>query len=232
MSLDTQAGPVNKNAASLAEALLDAREKTFARENLRQPGVLGRSGAPADLRGDELRRAGLLQRRQFLRHHPQLRLYRRDGAWHDAGDHHRRHRSVGRLDDGPGGDRLRHRPAQAADRLYAGLVERGGVDAHLVDGAGGGPGGGRAGRLGQRRAHRLSRPAALRGDAGHAVGRALAGRRALGKPHALQFPPDQAVSFKIIGGGDNLGLPLPFRASNPFLHFRDPDACCSASCSR
>ncbi len=33
------------------------------------------------------------------------------------------------------------------------------------------------------------------------------------------FRPDQATSFKIIGGGDNLGLPLPFRLSNPFLIF-------------
>src|SRR5579863_6536799 len=33
------------------------------------------------------------------------------------------------------------------------------------------------------------------------------------------FRPDQAPAFKIIGGGDNLGLPLPFRASNPFLIF-------------
>jgi ribose transport system permease protein len=33
------------------------------------------------------------------------------------------------------------------------------------------------------------------------------------------FRPDQAPAFKIIGGGDNLGLPLPFRLSNPFLIF-------------
>ncbi len=33
------------------------------------------------------------------------------------------------------------------------------------------------------------------------------------------FRPDQATPFKIIGGGDNLGLPLPFRFSNPFLIF-------------
>ena len=33
------------------------------------------------------------------------------------------------------------------------------------------------------------------------------------------FGPDRAVSFKIIGGGDNLGLPLPFRALQPFSRF-------------
>jgi ribose transport system permease protein len=33
------------------------------------------------------------------------------------------------------------------------------------------------------------------------------------------FRADQAPTFKIIGGGDNLGLALPFRLSNPFLIF-------------
>jgi len=42
----------------------------------------------------------------------------------------------------------------------------------------------------------------------------LSGNRML-----YDFRPDQAGPFKIIGGGDNLGLALPFRLSNPFLIF-------------
>ena len=96
-----------------------------------------------------------------LQHHPQRHLRRHHRARHDDGDHHRRHRPVGRLGALPvqhGARRSRCMPATASrsaspPRSRTALRRR---------------------RL-QRRADRLSRLSALRGDARHAVDRAQPG---------------------------------------------------------
>ena len=92
-----------------------SRSSTLFAAAVSQPGVLGDGGAARHLRRDELAAAGRLRhRRQFLQHHPQLRLHRHHGARHDGGDHHRRHRPVGRLGHGPRRRRLRPGPAGRA----------------------------------------------------------------------------------------------------------------------
>ena len=106
-------------------------------------------------------------RHQFLRHieqslqrHPQLHLCRGDRARHDDRDHHRRHRSLGRLGALP----VQH---DSRRRHACRLLHRG---RHR------GVAGDRAGdRRHQRRADRLSRDSAVRGDARHAVDRAQPG---------------------------------------------------------
>ena len=74
----------------------------------RRMGAAGRAGARD--RGLLRHRREFLHRRQFLRGHPPERRARTAGARADAGHHHRRHRSFGRLDDGAVRGRSSARP--------------------------------------------------------------------------------------------------------------------------
>ena len=97
---------------------------------------------------------------QPLQHHPQLHLRRDHRARHDDGDHHRRHRSVGRLGAVP----VQHGPR---GRDACRLQHRGRHRRLARHGAGD--------RRVQRRADRLSGYPAVCGHARHAVDRAQPG---------------------------------------------------------
>ena len=119
-------------------------------------------------------RAGLVRDvGEFLQHHAQLLVHRHHGARHDAGHRHRRHRSLGRLDHGADGGRLR---PDARSRLSL-------LGARSWSGSGRG----RRSSGSSTASHRLCRPVAVRDDARHAVDRALGRGRAVGQPDALQF---------------------------------------------
>ena len=142
-----------------------------------------------------LQPASFATRRQFLQHHPQLRLHRHHGARHDRGDHHRRHRpSVGSIMGLVG---VVARPDAARPASPGALAIVAGLAAGVVAGAR------------QRRADRLCRPVALRGDARHAVDRALARGGAVAEQDDLRFRPRRRPTFKRIGGGAILGIANP-----------------------
>ena len=153
----------------------EQREHTLTAAPAVVAGVLGDGGAAGHVRGHVgAPAARLRQHRELLQHHPQLRVHRHHGARHDDGDRHRRHRSVGRLGDGAGGHRRRPRAA-GRGTVVAGDGRRA---RHRL-----------RRRRGERRADRLARPAALRGDARHAVDRPLARRGAVAEQDDLRFRP-------------------------------------------
>ena len=138
----------------------------------RQPGVLGDGRARRHHRRDDRPAAGrFCEPRQFLQHHPQLRLHRHDGRRHDGGHHHRRHRPVGRLHHGARRRGLRH-PA-AGGLAVVGRADRRPADRH-------------GDRRRERGADRLCGPVAVRGDARHALLRPLRGDRAVAEQDDLR----------------------------------------------
>ena len=135
---------------------IEQKQQSWLSAKLSQPDLLGADRRRPRLHLPVVCHRLLRDHEEPLQHHPQRHLRRDHRARHDAGDHHRRHRPVGRLGAVP----VQH---GAGGRHACRLQHRGRhrrVDRHRA-----------AGRRLQRRADRLSRLSALRGDARHAVDR-------------------------------------------------------------
>ena len=142
-----------------------------------EPAVLGDARAHRAVDRDRALPAVVRLGDEHRQRHPQLRALRDHGARDDLRHHHRRHRSLGRLDHGA----RRHRRRAVPD-LGVSLVRR------LRHGHA------RRARLRrrQRLLRRLCRHVVLRRDARHDVDRALARGGLLGQPDALQVRPRRA----------------------------------------
>ena len=144
------------------------------------PDLLGVPGARRRLHFSDLCDQFLRDPEQSLQHHPQLHLRRDHRARHDDRDHHRRHRSVGRLGALP----LQHDSGRGHARRLQHRDRHRRCDRH-----------GAARRRRQRRADRLCRHSAVCRDARHAVDRPIAGdgrlqqhRRVPVRPRPRQAP--------------------------------------------